>query len=173
MKTSTAVKVCSIFLISLACFISGIFFIGIMILRFEVNYSFSDIDSPDTIKTEGVIRDVIVPQDDSKNTSSYSFSAGGSDSSTIYSYRDENGKAYSISIDVFSSSVKKGDEMDVYYNKYDPEKSVPAFVVTEYYFLRKLFIIISIISFMPGIIVLIIGFIIGRKEKSQIKEIAP
>lgn len=171
MKTSTGIKINGLVLIGIACLLSGIFFIRTIALRhqFDYNGAFSAIDSPDTIITEGFIKDVLEPPKDS-NTYTYNYIISGDPNyGTVYSYCDEKGEAYTVTINVFSSNVKKGDKMDVYYNKYDPEKSVPAFLFTSYNFLCKLFTIISIVSFIPGLIFLIIGFIVGKKEKSQLK----
>lgn len=169
MKSSTVVKVIGLFLIGVALLCSATFVFGLKVMKLEIddanNGLLSNLNSESTIKTEGTITDIKQPVVDGYVY--YSLITANPDYVITYSYFDEDGDECIVSTNVFSSSVKKGDNIDVYYDKDEPQKTMPSYAISSYNFNKKIYTIIGILGFIPGIVTLIIGFVMGNKEKKK------
>lgn len=167
MKNSTIIKLIGLFLIGLAILAGVISFVGLKVIKGQLDYDgmFINFNSENTIKTEGYITEIKQPEINGYEY--YSLKIGDPNYTIAYSYTDENADEHIITTDLFSSSVKKGDKIDVYYDKNEPQKSMPSYASNQYNFYSKIFIIIIIAGFLPGIVTLIIGFVVGNKEKKK------
>lgn len=160
METAKFLKILGIFSTFVAIVFSSIFLLYSSYMKSQYNI---DDNYENLIKTDGYIVDIIEP---SKNENNYSEN-GNSKFGMVYSFKDENGNDYTVSTDLYSTGFEKDEKIEVYYEKNDPLTNIPSFFLDHYNRMSKIFLFFGILNFVPGITMIIIGFVIGNKTKKK------
>lgn len=166
MDGSKFLKIVGVFFIFVAIFINGVFFLLSSLIKPAYGIDFDD---ENVMTTEGSVIDIKEPSTD-EHTYSYSYyylKIGDPNYGTVYKFNAENGEEYIISTYIYSSDIKIGDTFEVYYDKNDPLKNVPSFFTQRYEKMNRMNKFISFLTFVPGIAIIIIGFVIGNKTKKK------
>lgn len=154
MEKANFLKVIGIFFIFVATLVSGTFFLSSLIMK--TNYHIED-SYDNFISADGYIVDIIEPQYE------------GNYPRAVYRFYDKNGNEYNAT--TYSSIMEDfeiGDKIEVYYDKDDPLNSTALYFINRYNTMTTIYLIICILTFIPGVITLLIGIIMGKKNKKKV-----
>lgn len=148
----------------------GLFFLIIFGIGYLNNFNgvYNKVGTDEVAIASAVVTNSAFPPDSAIKNGNYINSEGYT---TTFSYKDENGKSFESTVKFYDDDLKKGDVLDVYYDKTAKENVLPVPFVNTLLTAQKALKIIAIVSIpfvtLPGIIAFIIGIKITKSDKKN------